>query len=115
MDLFLHEKFVCNARGIYGIKAKKFLNSKQIKSTLGTSFIDSVQNFITKHIEPHESKFCFYLRLNPRHFDEYTNSIYQGTNCELKFNTAPVGPSTKIENSMAIICNNAKRNGKRKK
>ena len=71
---------------------KKFLNSKQIKSTLGIPFIDSVQNFITKHIEPHESNFYFYLRSNLRHFDEYTNSIYEGKNCGLKFNTAPVGP-----------------------
>ena len=43
---------------------KKLLNSKQIKSTLGSPFIDSVQNIITKHIEPHESNFGFYLRLN---------------------------------------------------
>ena len=93
---------------------KKFLNSKQIKSTLGSPFIDSVQNFVTKHIEPHESNFCFYLRLNLRHFDEYTNSIHEGTNHGLEYNTAPVGASTKIEKAMAFICNNAKRNGKRK-
>ena len=73
---------------------KKFLNSKQIKSTLGSPFIDSVQNFFTKRIKPHESNYCFYLRLNLRHF--YTNSIIEGINCGLKYNTAPVGPSTKI-------------------
>ena len=62
----------------------EFLNSKQIKSTLGSPFIDSVHNVITKYIEPHESNVCFYLRLNLRHFDEYTNSIHEGTNCGLK-------------------------------
>ena len=76
---------------------KKFLNSKQIKSTLGSPFIDSVQNFITKRIEPHESNFCFYLRLNLRHFDEYTNSIHEGTNRGLKYNTAPVERIKSVE------------------
>ena len=52
---------------------KKVLNSKQIKSTLGSAFINSVQKFITKHIEPHESNFRAYLRLNVRHFHEYPN------------------------------------------
>ena len=73
-----------------------------------------MQNFVTKHIEPHESNSCFYPRLKVRHFDEYTNSIHEGTNCGLEYNTAPVGPSTKIEKAMAIMCNNAERNGKRK-
>ena len=67
-----------------------------------------------KHIVLHESNFCFFLRLNLRHFDEYTNSIHEGTNRGLKYNTAPVGPSTKIEKAFTIICNNAERNGKRK-
>ena len=93
---------------------KKFLNSKQTKSTLGSCFINSVQNFITKHIKQHKSNFCFYLRLNIRHFDEYTNSIHKGTNCGLKYSTARVGPSTNIEKAMAILYNNTERNGKRK-
>ena len=92
---------------------KKIFNSKQIKSKLGSPFINSVQNFITKHIEPHESNFCLYLRLNHRHFDKYTNSIHEGTNRGLKYNAARDGPSTKIEKVMAIMCNNAERNGKR--
>ena len=93
---------------------KKFLNSKQIKSTLVSPFIDSVQKFVTKHIEPHESTFCFYLRLNLRHFDIYTNSIHEGTNRGLKHDTALVDPSTEIEKTIATICNNAEHNGKRK-
>ena len=80
---------------------KKFWNSKQIKSTLGSLFIDNVQNFVAKHIEPHESNFCFYQRFNLRHFDEYTNSIHEGTNCGLKYNSAPVDPSTEIEKAIA--------------
>ena len=37
----------------------KFLNSKQIKPILGTSFIENVESFVTKHIEPHETHFYF--------------------------------------------------------
>ena len=40
---------------------KNFFNSKQIKSKLGTTFIENVENFVTKHIKPHEIQFCFYL------------------------------------------------------
>ena len=34
---------------------RKFLNPKQIKSKLGTTFIENVENFVIKHIEPHET------------------------------------------------------------
>ena len=43
---------------------KKNLNSKQIKSKLGTAFIENVENFVTTHIKPHETHLYFYLRLN---------------------------------------------------
>ena len=59
---------------------KKNLNSKQIKSELGTTLIENVENFVTKHIEPHKTHLCCYSRLNLRHFDEYTNSIHEVTN-----------------------------------
>ena len=63
----------------------KFLNTNWIKAKLGKAFIDSVQSLITNHMEPHESHFCFYLRLNLKHYEEYSNSIREGTNCALKY------------------------------
>ena len=57
---------------------KNFLNSKQIKSKLETSFIENVENFVTKNIEPHETHFCFYLSLNLRHSEDFTYSIHEG-------------------------------------
>ena len=92
---------------------KKLLNSKQIKEKLGKAFIDSVQIFMTNHIEPHESRFCFYLKCNLRHYG-YTNSIHEGTNIALKYNSAPIGPSTKIEKSLVIMCNNTEHTVKKK-
>ena len=59
---------------------KIFLNFKQIKSKLGTTFIESVENFVTKYIKSHETRFGFHLKLNPRHFEEYTNSFHKGNN-----------------------------------
>ena len=81
---------------------------------IGKTFIDSVQSFITNHIEAHESNFCFYLRYNLKHYEEYTNSIDEGTYRALKYNSTPVGPSTNIEKSLAIMCNNAERTVKKK-
>ena len=93
---------------------KIFLYSKEIKSKLGTLFIENVENFVTKHIEPQESHFCFYLRLNLRHFGEYNKSIHEGTNRGLKYNFAPEGPSANIKKALIIICNNSERTGKKK-
>ena len=67
---------------------------------------------MTNQIEPHESLFCFYLRYNLRHFKEYTNSIYEGTNRALKYNGAPVGSSIK-KKMLAIMCCNSARSEKR--
>ena len=47
---------------------KKGLNSKQIKSKLGTTFIDTVENFVTKHSEPRETHFCFLFKIKPKTF-----------------------------------------------
>ena len=74
---------------------------------MGRAFIDRVQSFITNHVDPHESHFSFYLRYNLKHYDLYSNSIHEGTNCALKYNSAPVDPSANIEKSLAIMCNNA--------
>ena len=88
---------------------------KQIKFKLGKAFIDSVHSFITNHIEPYESHFCFYLRYNLKYYEEYTNSIHEGTNRVLKYNSAPVGPCTNIEKSLAVMCNNTERTVKKSK
>ena len=108
----------CKTREEYLVSkliVNKFLKSEQIKSKLGTTFIENVKNFVTKHIEPHETHFCFYLRLNLIHFEEYTNSIHEGTNMGFKYNSAPVGSSTNIEKALAIMYNNSERTGTEKK
>ena len=96
------------------IDIQKCLHSKQIKSKLGKTSIENVENFITKHIQLHETHFCFYLRLNLRYFEEYTNSILEETIWGLKYNSAPVGPSTNIKKPFAIMCNNSERTGTKK-
>ena len=92
---------------VFKLMFKKFLHSKQIKSKLGTSFMQNVENFVTKQNQPHETQF--------RHFKEYTKSIHQGTNKGLKYNSAPVGPSINIEQALVIMCNNSERTGTKKK
>ena len=84
---------------VFKLIFKKGLNSKQMKSKHGISFIENVENFVTKHIGPHETHFCFYLRLNLRHFEKYTDFIQEVINRGLKYNSAPVDPSTNIKKS----------------
>ena len=117
MDILLDEKFVWNTKRIFGLQIdiQKCLNSKRIKSKLGISFLENVENFVTKRIESHETHIYFYLRLNLTQFEEYTNSIHEGTNRGLKYNSAPVGPSRNIEKVLAIMCNNLERTGTKKK
>ena len=93
----------------------KFLKLKQIKSKLGITLIENVEKNFTKHIGPNETHFCLYLRLYLRYFEEYTNSIHEGTNRGLKYNSAPVGQSTNIEKASAIMCNNSERTRTKKK
>ena len=92
----------------------KLLNKNRIKDKLGKDFFDNVQCLITNYIESHEYHFCFCLRLNLKHYEEYTNSIHEATNCSFKYNSAPIGPDTKIEKSLATVCNNAERTVKKK-
>ena len=52
----------CEMRGeylVFKLIFKTFLNLRQTKSNLGTIFIKNVENFVTKHVEAHETYFCF--------------------------------------------------------
>merc|ERR1711966_478056 len=88
----------------------RFINTSFIKEKLGKAFIDSVEHFVRAHIEPHEKHYCFYLRKNLRHFDEFTNSVHEGTNNGIRHSAAAVGPSTLIEKSLVILSENGYRN-----
>ena len=52
---------------------KNVLNTKWIKDKLGKAFTDSVQSFVTNHIE----YFSFYSKLNLKHNEESTNSAHE--------------------------------------
>ena len=107
-------KSSCETRAVYLVSklmVKQFLNSKQIKSKHGTTFIKNTGNFVTTHIEPHETQFCFYFRWNLRHFEEYTNSIHEGTKKGLKYDSALVGSSANIEKALTIMCTSSESTG----
>ena len=75
-------------------QCSKNFELKQIKLKLDPSFIERVQNVVTKHVEPHKSHFGFYPTLNLIYFKEYTNSIHEGTNRD---NSTPISLNTNIE------------------
>ena len=57
----------------------------------------------------HEHNYLFYLRINVRHFDEYSNSGQEGTNCGLKKCAGAVVPLNKFDVSLTKLCNQATR------
>lgn len=102
----------CETRGEYLVSKLmffKFLNSYQIKKCLGYTFIASVENFVRDNVEPLEKHYCFYVRKYLRHFDEFINSLHEGTNNGLRHSAAPVGPSMAIEKTLVVMTNNSSR------
>ena len=53
--------------------------------------------------------YVFYLKEKLRHFNEYVNSLHEGTNNALRHSAAAVGPTMNIENTMCVMNNNAER------
>ena len=87
----------------------KFLNTKQIRLTLGITFVNAVEDFIRKNVEVHEKHYAFYLRKHKRHFDETSNSLHEGTNNQIRHSAASINPSMKIENTMLVLNSNSDR------
>ena len=87
----------------------KFLNSEQIRLTLGSLFIDKVEDFLKKNVESYEKNFLFYLRKHHRHFDEYVNSLHEGTNNAIRSSAAACTPNMNIENTLVVLNENANR------
>ena len=85
----------------------RFIQTTHLLIKLGKPFVDSVESFVRNHIEPHEHHYCFYLRKRKRHFDEFCNSLHEGTNNGIRHSRAAVGPSTNIENTLVVLNQNA--------
>lgn len=87
----------------------KFLNTVQIRNRLGTYFIDKVSDFVRKHVEVHDNNFCFFRRKHLRHFDEYVNSLHEGTNNAIRHSAAPIKANMCIENTLVVLNENSSR------
>jgi len=93
----------------------QFLNSQEIREGLGQIFIHDVTKFVRESVLPQEAYYCFYLRKNSRHFDEYSNSSHEGTNNAMKNCSSPVKPSHNLEKSMTILSKQGERSVAKKK
>ena len=65
-------------------------------------------------MESLESYFVFYLGKHIRYYREYTSSIHEGANKEIKYNAAPVTPGARLDHSLVILSKNAICSTKRK-
>ena len=82
----------------------KYVNSPQVVEQLGTLMASHMVLFLRKYIDPHESKFLFYLRKHVRHYAEYSNSVHKGTNNAIKYSSTPVKPSSLLRYSFQPVC-----------
>ena len=112
-------KPMCETREEYELSKAlllQYVKSEKVDAMLGgTLFMESFLTFFRHYVEPLEAYYVYYLRKDIRHYGEYTNSIHEGTNRGLKYNAAPVGPSTRLDNSLVILSKNGLRNLERKK
>ena len=94
---------------------KKFVQSKEIQEKLTELFSKSVLLFLKNNVQTNETHYVMYRKTWRRHYEEYSNSIHEGTNRGLKYNAAPVTPGTRLDHSLIIMSKNGVRNAKRKK
>ena len=94
---------------------KKFVVSQEIKEKLTEAFSQSVLLFLKNNLQTQEAHYVMYRKIFRRHYEEYSNSIHEGTNRGLKYNAAPVTPGTRLDHSLIIMTKNGHRNAKKKK
>ena len=111
-------KLSCESRTEYDYSFKvfkKFVESCEIKDKLTEAFPKSVLLFLKNNVQTQETHYVMYHKVIRRHYEEYSNSIHEGTNRGIKYNAAPVTPATHLDHSLVIMTKNAERNAKRKK
>lgn len=54
-------------------------------------------------MEPLESNYCYWRRSKVRHYDEYSNSIHEGTSNALKHRPGDVRPRLSLKNAVSKI------------
>lgn len=91
------------------------MNTKKIRDGLGQNFIDNVTAFVRKRVIPQEEYYCFYLRRDKRHFEEYSNSAHEGMNNAIKNCSSPVKPSHHLDHYMQILSRQGERSVANKK
>ena len=98
-------KSSCETRTEFLISKQLFLKyiNTYCVTALGLPFTEPLLVWYRNSIETQESNFCFYLRNRIRHYDEYTNSIHEGTNNALKHRSGAVQPSLTLKKSVAKI------------
>ena len=85
----------------------KYLKSKPVVDKVSTLFYSSVELYLKKYIETHESKFLFCFKKHIRQYGEFSNTILKGCNNVLKYHSSSVNPKNRLDNSFTIISNNS--------
>ena len=95
----------CETKEEYNFSKRMFVGYIQThcKTVLGIPFTDPLLVWFRNSVETLESNFCYWRRSKVRHYDEYTNSIHEGTNNALKHRPGAVVPRLSLKNAVSKI------------
>lgn len=87
-------KSSCETRNEFLFSKKLFFKYiyRHCESVFGKPFTNPLLVWYRNCVENLESNFCFWKRSRVRHYDEYTNSIHEGTNYSPKHRSDAVVP-----------------------
>jgi hypothetical protein len=86
----------------------RFIESESVVRVFGPENVLKILKFFRNNIETQESRFCFYLRRDRRHFDTIMNTAHEDTNNGIKYCAAPVLPSYSLSKSARTLSQNGK-------
>jgi len=84
----------------------KFLGTPSLSEGPGTILMSNIVIWFKNHVENHENKFCYYLRMHLLHFGEYSNSATEGIHKGMKYHSAPVLPYHKLHRTLDVLTKN---------
>ena len=87
-----------------------FIKSNAVVEVVGSNpyMIQSVIQFIKRHVIVYESLYVFYKRKRVRHFNTSTSSAHEGTNFGLKSNAAAMKPTMSMDTASQAMIVHAK-------
>ena len=80
-----------------------FLNSEEVRQTLGDIGANTIETFFRNHVMPLEDFFCAYQNMSVFSLETTSNAAHEGTNAAMKHCSIPVLPQHSIDRTVDIL------------